>query len=250
MAARCLSKTSVTFITGTCHCFEQHSSQQWLLSAAARCTPLIYFPSPPSVYPAGCCSEAARRCYNCRWVNIYRVQWGWCLLGSGGRAFTGSDDIMKSCGDWANICSHSGDRFLAFLNGGGGASGGTKEGSSLNWCPRSQIDALLALLCRYDEWLMALSAILCLLSILAGSGFWQEGLLSFISVIWEASSLRQHELFCLTHSMKWWAVYHIKDVSFRLIMINGQNSYFFRFFLGNSSFLDSWKCRSGEKIRV
>lgn len=77
MAARCLSKTSVTFSAGTCHCFEQHSSHRWLLSAAARCTLLIYFPSPPSVYPAGCCSEAARRCYNCWWVNIYRVQWGW-----------------------------------------------------------------------------------------------------------------------------------------------------------------------------
>lgn len=98
MAERCLSKTWVTFSTGTWLCFELHSSHQWLLSAAARWALLIYFPSPPSVYPAGCCYEAARRCYNCCWwVNIYRVQWGWRLYGGGGGSpLSESNDIMKS----------------------------------------------------------------------------------------------------------------------------------------------------------
>lgn len=54
---RCLSETSVTFSTGTCHCFEQHSPHQWLLSATTTDTLLIYFPSPFSVCPAGCCCE-------------------------------------------------------------------------------------------------------------------------------------------------------------------------------------------------
>lgn len=100
--------------------------RQRFLSASARCTLLIYFPSPPSVYPPGCCSTAAWRCYNWRRVNIYHIQWGWRLHGGGSlgamtsrRAETTEQTFVRT-------------QVIGFLHGGGRAKWVTEERSGWN----------------------------------------------------------------------------------------------------------------------
>lgn len=150
---RCLSKTSMTFSTGTCHLLWTALCSSVVPLSHHQMHTAHLFPIPPSsVYPAGCCREAARRCYNCWRVNIYQRPMRLTLERKNG------NDIMKSRGNWANICSHSGERLLRFLHGGGRTNWVTEEGSGLNLCPEEPNRGLVNAPTRCGEWLVALSA--------------------------------------------------------------------------------------------